>query len=137
MLVALERPIERAKTTGFPCGGCTKSFNSSHALDNHLRSVHKSTYCYSCTSHFPDEQSRISHILDGSEDTTGKFRCGDCDDSQPNTVFPNEKDLIKHAWSKHKRCAPCQQIFKTQGSLLDHDHEVHHKCLGCLQVLLQ
>ncbi|KAJ4137304.1 hypothetical protein NW768_002887 [Fusarium equiseti] len=130
LLIALERPIERAKETLFSCTGCTKSFNNPRSLESHLRSVHKSTYCFSCVTHFANAEIGMRHFIDGTESTAGEFRCSDC---QSNEVFHFERDFNVHARVAHRKCAPCGQSFKTQGSLLDHEHDVHNKCLECLQ----
>ncbi|RBR25430.1 uncharacterized protein FIESC28_01867 [Fusarium coffeatum] len=130
LLIALERPIERAKETLFSCTGCAKVFNNPHSLEQHLRSVHKGTYCFSCAAHFPNAERRMRHFIDSTGYTPGEFRCGDC---QSNEVFHVERDFNVHARVVHRKCAPCGQAFKTQGSLIDHEHEAHNKCLECLQ----
>ena len=59
LLITLERPIERAEETLFSCTGCQKVFNNPHSLEQHLRSVHKDTYCFGCAAHFPYAERRM------------------------------------------------------------------------------
>ena len=63
LLIALERPIERAKETSFACTGCTKSFNNPRSLEQHLQSAHQRTYCFSCATHFSSAVVRMHHFI--------------------------------------------------------------------------
>ena len=121
----------------FICEYCTKKFNHSSLLQNHVDSVHlkiKRHSCKECERVFVGPSSLKYHMTVEHGDGKEKIQCDDC-----GKCFLTSSHLRSHKEVSHDakmlKCEQCVKMFSKKHRLDVHVRDVHgakdHHCLDC------